>query len=129
MRENEKRRRKPLTLLEKWEIDNQIIAKNNNRTPEENEQVIKEFMSRIPDKKNDTKKWIQEYQNYHQGGQTMKENEKRRRKPLTLQDKWRLDGEMYESDNNLTEEEIEQNIEKLIKIVNNNIKKRGRTQK
>ncbi len=56
MRENEKRRRKPLTLLEKWEIDNQIIAKNNNRTPEENEQVIKEFMSRIPDKKNDTKK-------------------------------------------------------------------------
>ena len=129
MRENEKRRRKPLTLLEKWEIDNQIIAKNNNRTPEENEQVIKEFMSRIPDKKNDTKKWIQEYQNYHQGGQTMKENEKRRRKPLTLQDKWRLDGEMYESDNNLTEEEIEQNIEKLIKIVNNNIKKKGRTQK
>lgn len=59
----------------------------------------------------------------------MKENEKRRRKPLTLQDKWRLDGEMYESDNNLTEEEIDQNIEKLIKIVNNNIKKRGRTQK
>lgn len=56
MRENEKRRRKPLTLLEKWEIDNQIIAKNNNRTPEENEQVIKEFMSRIPNKKNDTKK-------------------------------------------------------------------------
>ncbi|MGX0847215.1 hypothetical protein [Staphylococcus auricularis] len=56
MRENEKRRRKPLTLLEKWEIDNQIISKNNNRTPEENEQVIKEFMSRIPDKKNDTKK-------------------------------------------------------------------------
>ena len=41
----------------------------------------------------------------------MKENEKRRRKPLTLQDKWRLDGEMYESDNNLTEEEIDQNIE------------------
>ncbi|WP_278925633.1 hypothetical protein [Staphylococcus auricularis] len=59
----------------------------------------------------------------------MRENEKRRRKPLTLQDKWRIDGEICQGDNNLTEEEIEQNIEKLIKIVNNNIKKRGRTQK
>ncbi|MGJ5711974.1 hypothetical protein ACSBRB_02035 [Staphylococcus auricularis] len=53
----------------------------------------------------------------------MKENEKRRRKPLTLHDKWRIDGEICQRDNNLTEEEINQNIEKLIKIVNNNNKK------
>ncbi|MCE5038039.1 hypothetical protein [Staphylococcus auricularis] len=54
----------------------------------------------------------------------MRENEKRRRKPLTLHDKWRIDGEILHEDNPTSEEEIKQNIEKLIKSVNNNIKKR-----
>lgn len=53
----------------------------------------------------------------------MRENEKRRRKPLTLHDKWRIDGEILHEDNPTSEEEIKQNIEKLIKSVNNNIKK------